>query len=75
MSGTTALLPFQPTEMSPAQLAAVSYLAVTPGTLTSCTPSTYDAGSLGAKAMDLTRCEGFNEPMSSSTSVSSATRD
>ena len=27
MSGTTALLPFQPTEMSPAQLAAVSYLA------------------------------------------------
>ncbi len=27
MSGKTALLPFQPTEMSPAQLAAVSYLA------------------------------------------------
>lgn len=27
MSSTTALLPFQPTEMSPAQLAAVSYLA------------------------------------------------
>lgn len=27
MSRTTALLPFQPTEMSPAQLAAVSYLA------------------------------------------------
>lgn len=27
MSGTTALLPIQPTEMSPAQLAAVSYLA------------------------------------------------
>ncbi|WP_341229361.1 tyrosine-type recombinase/integrase [Nocardioides salarius] len=27
MSGTTTLLPFQPTEMSPAQLAAVSYLA------------------------------------------------
>jgi integrase/recombinase XerD len=27
MSGTTALLPFQPTEMSRAQLAAVSYLA------------------------------------------------
>jgi integrase/recombinase XerD len=27
MSGSTALLPFQPAEMSPAQLAAVSYLA------------------------------------------------
>ena len=27
MSGTTTFLPFQPTEMSPAQLAAVSYLA------------------------------------------------
>lgn len=27
MPGTTALLPFQPTEMSEAQLAAVSYLA------------------------------------------------
>jgi len=27
MSGTTTLLPFQPSQMSPAQLAAVSYLA------------------------------------------------
>ena len=27
MSDTTALMPFQPTEMSPARLAAVSYLA------------------------------------------------
>lgn len=45
MPGTTALLPFQTTEMSPAQLAAAPTLPATPDTPTGCTPSSYDADS------------------------------
>jgi integrase/recombinase XerD len=67
MSGATALLPFQPTEMSPAQLAAVSYLA------------RYSGHTHRLYAFQLRRwftwCEDHSALTSSSTSASSATRD
>lgn len=73
MSGPTTLLPFQPSTMSSAQLAAVSYLA------------RYSGHTHGLYAYQLRQwfawCEsngldpwpGSSEPMSSSTSASSAT--
>jgi hypothetical protein len=45
----TILLPFQPDAMTPAQLAAVSYLARYSGHTTSCTSTSCAAGSPGAK--------------------------
>jgi hypothetical protein len=45
----TILLPFQPDAMTPAQLAAVSYLARYSGHTTSCTPTSCAAGSPGVQ--------------------------
>jgi hypothetical protein len=50
LSSPTTLLPFQPIAMSPAQLAAVSYLPTTPVAPTTSTRSSYAAGSPGARA-------------------------
>lgn len=74
MSGTTTLLPFQPTEMSPAKLAAVSYLARYSGHTHQLYASQLRRWFAWCEATDLTRCNGFSAPMSSSTSASSATR-
>jgi hypothetical protein len=68
MSGATTLLPFQPSRMSTAQLAAVSFLARYSGR----THALYAfqlSGSPGARAMGWTRWSGSNGPTSSSTSA------
>jgi hypothetical protein len=52
---STILLPFQPDAMTPAQLAAVSYLARYTGTPITCTPISCAAGSPGAGPTTWTR--------------------
>jgi hypothetical protein len=66
------LLPFQPDAMTPAQLAAVSYLARYSGHTPSCTPTSCAAGSPGAKQASSTRWSESREPTSSCSSATSA---
>jgi hypothetical protein len=70
MSGATTLLPFQPSRMSTAQLAAVSFLARYSGR-THALHAFQLSGSPGARAMGWTRWSGSNGPTSSSTSAAS----
>lgn len=69
---TTTLLPFQADAMSPAQLAAVSYLARYSGHTHVCTPINFVDGSRGATTTLWTHCLAFNEHTSSSTFATSA---
>ena len=62
---TAIVLPFQPDAMTPAQLAAVSYLARYSGATLGCRRTSCAAGSPGARQTDWTRwsvCSGLNRP-------------
>jgi len=72
---STTLLPFQPDAMTPAQLAAVSYLARYTGHTHALYAYSCAAGSLSARATIWTRWSGSSAPTSSFTSDTSETAD
>ena len=75
MTTTTLQLPLQPDTMTPAQLAAVSYLARYSGHTHRLYAYQGAVGSNGVNSTVSTRCSGSNVATSSSTSVTSAVPD